>query len=385
MKKKILLLVLCALMFTLTGCLIQDHIMIPVGEGLKVITEQESYCVETEIYLNNPEETRDENALPDGYYIVTVDGDKTKHELNFGSFSYTYYTYVDRYGFETMIFNANPFDAAQGTLWLSTETGYSVEDEGKFDFLLEIEDEYFDLEDDVYTLNEKGEANIKEWLESLIGENPYINLNFNEQSTTKIYVDYQRVHEIKTNMVLLDFVDQEKIYQADLEISFTRLNEAIVNLPVDVMSVEEYTMFIQESFEMGITEMREAIVEAVQALGEDFFDSLLNMEEEAMQQLIDILHDVMGDYDAFVEVIEEYLGELAKYVEIDGIAMELLEEVLKEFEGELDDIETVLNKLQEKLEEEVDLLIKLFKEFVEEYEEEIVNELIEELLKRLGL
>ena len=72
MKKKILLLVLCALMFTLTGCLIQDHIMISVGEGLKVITEQESYCVETEIYLNNPEETRDENALPDGYYIVTV-------------------------------------------------------------------------------------------------------------------------------------------------------------------------------------------------------------------------------------------------------------------------------------------------------------------------
>ena len=186
-------------------------------------------------------------------------------------------------------------------------------------------------------------------------------------------------------MVLLDFVDQEKIYQADLEISFTRLNEAIVNLPVDVMSVEEYTMLIQESFEMGITEMREAIVEAVQALGEGFFDSLLNMEEEAMQQLIDILHDVMGDYDAFVEVIEEYLGELAKYVEIDGIVMELLEEVLKEFEGELDDIETVLNKLQENLEEEVDLLIKLFKEFVEEYEEEIVNELIEELLKRLGL
>ena len=47
--------------------------------------------------------------------------------------------------------------------------------------------EYFDLEDDVYTLNEKGEAKIQEWLESLIDENPYINLNFNDQSTTKIF------------------------------------------------------------------------------------------------------------------------------------------------------------------------------------------------------
>ena len=385
MKKKILLLVLCALMFTLTGCLIQDHIMIPVGEGLKVITEQESYCVETEIYLNNPEETRDENALPDGYYIVTVDGDKTKHELSFGSFSYTYYTYVDQNGFETMIFNANPFDATQGTLWLSNITGYPMDEEDKFDFLLEIEDEYFDLEDDVYTLNEKGEAKIQEWLESIIDENPYINLNFNDQSTTKIYVDYQRVHEIKTNMVLLDFVNQEKLYQADLEISFTRLNEAIVNLPVDVMTVEEYVMLVQEAFEMGVTEVREAIVAAVQALGEDFFDSILNMEEDAMQQLIDILHEVMGDYDAFVEVIEEYLGELAKYVEIDGIIMVLLEEVLEEFEGQLDDIEDLLNKLQDNFEQEIEVLLGLFKELIEEHEEEIVNEIIEEVLKRLGL
>ena len=54
MKKKGLLITLLFLMFTLTSCLIQDHIMVEVGQGLKNVTENNSYCIETDIYLNNP-------------------------------------------------------------------------------------------------------------------------------------------------------------------------------------------------------------------------------------------------------------------------------------------------------------------------------------------
>lgn len=384
MKKKGLLITLLFLMFTLTSCLIQDHIMVEVGQGLKNVTENNSYCIETDIYLNNPEETRDENAEPNGKYVVTIDGTKTKYELVLGSFNYTYYTYVNEFGQTLMVFNANPFDVVQGTIWLSAETGV-FDYEPDFDYLLDIDPEYFDLEEDVYTLNEKGKENIEEWVKSLIGENPYLGVNFNSESTTKIYVDTQYVNAIKTNMVLLDFKNQEEMYEADLDISFTRFNEAIVTLPLEIITVNEFVSNIQHVFEMGIEDIRRAIVDAVVGLGDDFFDNLLNMEKEAMDQLKALLHDILADYTDILDVIDEYFGELSQYVQIEGILVEIIENVLEDYKDELENIEDVLDKFQQQLEEEAEHLFNLFESLVEEYEEEIANAIIEKLMELLGL
>lgn len=382
MKKKLLVITLLFFMFTLTSCLIQDHIMVEVGQGLKNITEHDSYCIETDIYLNNPEETRDENAEPNGKYVITVDGTNTKHELVLGSLSYTYYTYVNEYGQTLMVYNANPFDPAQGTLWLSAETGV-FDYEPDYDFLLEIDPMYFDLEEDVYTLNELGKENIKEWVENLIGENPYLSVNFNEQSTTKIYVDTEYVHAIKTNMVLLDFTNQEQIYEADLDISFTRFGEAIVTLPEDVMPLREFVLGMLSAVENGIEQIRQELIIAIKDLGDEFFDKLLNMEKDAMEQVKAILHEVLGNYSDLFDVIEGYLGELSQYVEIEGLLMELLEQVLEEYQGELENIEDLLDALQAQFEEEFEQLVVLFETLIEEYEEEIINAIIEKILELL--
>lgn len=382
MKKRLLLLVvLLFCMFTLTSCLTVDHIMVEVGQGLKNVTDHESYCIETEIYLNNPEETRDEFAEPNAKFILTVDGNKNKYEITLGSVSYTYYVVYDEEGYGTLIFNANPF-MIDDTLWLSQQTVIEAPNNEQ---LLDIDSEYFDLEEDVYTLNEAGQQNIMDWLSDIYPFEEYVDINLNEQSVTKVFVDCDYVRQIKSNLVILDFVEEGQLYEADLEISFTRFDEAVVTLPRDYVSVDEFVTSIQEACEEFISDVRESIVETLEGLGEEFLDELLNMELEALEQVKDIVAEIVGEYEGAYDLIEDLLDYVAEYVEIDGLFMEILEHVLSEYDGIFDGYEDIFDAIEDELIDDVELLYDLFVEFVTEYEEEIYSFIVDKIMELLGL
>lgn len=242
MKKIIIILTLCFTFF-FTSCLtsssneeeIKEESMLKISEAYSNLNENKNYRTEIELEMNFDGETET------GSITKNMTEDITKYTFITLGLNLEYYEYVkdnEKYN----AFNANFLGFVGSNYqdkWVESKST-TIEDVITLDDYLK--DEYYDLVDGSYVLNETGKEKLKEIItgsssSSILGSLPEstfpIDLD-NVKVEVTVKVDEQYITSI--NMKVTDNNDNE----IKVKMYFNRINEVSLSLPKNVITMEEY-------------------------------------------------------------------------------------------------------------------------------------------------